>query len=226
MSSLVLELQQEAMISHARVRDLLRKALVVASKLNISDFKEWAEQELHGYSSSSKIPEYRLIHGEIKVHNPFYGWQTMIFENHTTAEKLSQRYISQSIGEIENILDTDQENSLQVPLQVELLNTQRDSEYMQHGLIPTLIVSKASCYGITESVRNIILKWSLKLEQDGILGDGLTFSNDEKQKASSTTYHIQHLVGVAGNVQAENLQIGDYNTIHSELKRLGCAFGL
>ena len=40
MNSIVLELQHDAMSSGLRVSDLLRKALVVARKLGISDFKE------------------------------------------------------------------------------------------------------------------------------------------------------------------------------------------
>ncbi|MDA2912318.1 hypothetical protein MYX04_15470, partial [Nitrospiraceae bacterium AH_259_D15_M11_P09] len=60
------------------------------------------------------------------------------------------------------------------------------------------------------------------MERDGILGEGLTFSSKEKQRAtSSPTFNIQNFVGVAGNVHAESLQIGDYNSIHSDLKRLG-----
>jgi hypothetical protein len=39
--SLVLELQQEAMNPGVKVSDLLRKALVVATKLNVNEFKQW-----------------------------------------------------------------------------------------------------------------------------------------------------------------------------------------
>lgn len=66
-----------------------------------------------------------------------------------------------------------------------------------------------------------MLEWSLKLEMDGILGEVITFSKEEKSKAASATYHIQNFSGVLGNVNAGVLQIGDYNSIHAELKRLG-----
>jgi hypothetical protein len=50
MTSLVEELQRDALDSSVSVLDLLRKALVVATKLNIDEFKEWIELELKGYS--------------------------------------------------------------------------------------------------------------------------------------------------------------------------------
>jgi hypothetical protein len=222
MSSLVLELQQEAMDPRTGVRDLLRKASVVATKLNIEELQDWVERELHGYKTSDQIPEYRSLNGQVKVYNPYHGWQPLIFANPEVARAFSQTDNRQPIGELENLLENADSNStFQIPFPPEVLKRWQNEEFMQLGLVPTLIVSKSHIYGIVEAVRNLILQWSLKLEKDGILGEGLTFSQEEKQKASTTTYNIQNLQGVAGNVPAEYLQIGDYNTIHAELKRLG-----
>ena len=43
MSSLVEELQRDALDSKIYVSDLLRKSLVVATKLNLADFSKWVE---------------------------------------------------------------------------------------------------------------------------------------------------------------------------------------
>lgn len=59
-------------------------------------------------------------------------------------------------------------------------------------------MSHSEIAGIIDSVRNILLEWSLKLEKDGILGDGITFSKEEKEKASTVNYHIQNFSGVLG----------------------------
>ena len=59
MTSLVEELQRDALDSSVSVLDLLRKALVVATKLNIDEFKEWIELELKGYSGQETVPDYR-----------------------------------------------------------------------------------------------------------------------------------------------------------------------
>ena len=50
MTSLVLELQQEARDPSVRVDNLLLKAVVVATTLGIDDFRAWAEKELQGYA--------------------------------------------------------------------------------------------------------------------------------------------------------------------------------
>ncbi len=58
--SLVLQLQRDAMEPNTRVSDLLRKSLVVASKLEIADFGRWAQQELNGYIGQKEAPPYRV----------------------------------------------------------------------------------------------------------------------------------------------------------------------
>jgi len=61
--SLVLELQRKALNPAISVSDLLRSALVVASKLNISDYEIWVKNELNGYTSTDNSPSYREIDG-------------------------------------------------------------------------------------------------------------------------------------------------------------------
>lgn len=58
MSAIVLELQQDALNPSVSALNLLRKALVVATKLNIEEFQQWIELELNGYKGAP-IPEYR-----------------------------------------------------------------------------------------------------------------------------------------------------------------------
>ena len=52
MTSLVLELQRAAMAPEEKVADIVRKASVVATKLQLSGFREWCESELNGYDKS------------------------------------------------------------------------------------------------------------------------------------------------------------------------------
>jgi hypothetical protein len=77
------------------------------------------------------------------------------------------------------------------------------------------VLQRSQIVEILDAVRNTILEWSLRLESEGILGDDLSFSDNEKQKASSSTV-IQHvetfnLQGVLGSVTdstvTQNLQM-------------------
>ena len=58
MSSLVLDLQQEILKSDCDILNALRKAHLIASKLNLIEFDNWIKQELNGYSFDDEtIPE-------------------------------------------------------------------------------------------------------------------------------------------------------------------------
>jgi hypothetical protein len=48
---------------------------------------------------------------------------------------------------------------------------------------PYRFISHNQLAGIVDTVRTIIVEWSLKLEAEGILGAGMTFSESEKKKA-------------------------------------------
>lgn len=219
-SSLVKELQEQALDSKIPITDLLRKALVVAKKLEISTLEQWVSDELNGFGKSESTPEYRKVVGSIKVFNPYRGWQSVLFNDPSIPEKLSTRYIGQPIGQLESLVQNKKDDShlvINFPPELEA----KLIAGMNMRLQPVLSIGREQIHGILNAVRDVILNWSLKLEKDGIIGEGMTFSSEEKQKAAGNVYNIGNFTGVLGNVQAETLQIGDYNSIHSELKRLG-----
>lgn len=194
MASLVLELQREALDSSILATDLLRKALVVARKLGIEAFKLWVESELTGYDKGLEIPIYRIISGQIKVWNPYHGWQDFFINDPEAADILSRLPNGQPIGEIENLIKRSDKNSsfhMSYPKKTEA-QLMDSMEYPP--LKPALLIDGSRLSGIIEAVRNIVLNWTLKLEEDGILGEGMTFSKEEKQVASSHVYNIQNFI--------------------------------
>ena len=50
-------------------------------------------------------------------------------------------------------------------------------------------VPLAAFRGIVDSVRTTVLEWALKLEEDGIVDEGLSFSSTEKALAANPVYH-------------------------------------
>ena len=65
----------------------------------------------------------------------------------------------------------------------------------------SLFVDRGSLVRILDAVRNIILNWSLKLEEDGILGEGLSFSDVEKAVAIGSTQNVNNFYGPVKNSQ-------------------------
>lgn len=223
MKSLVLELQREAMNPDSRLSDVLRKAIVVATKLKIQDLRVWVELELKGYSNDEKIPSYRKVNGTLKAWNPYNGWIPVIVRHSEVSEMLSNRKIAQPISELESLVHhKDEGGVLQVPLPHDwIMKIFADSKEFRLGMVPTLIVDRSQLVGILDAVRNEILNWSLALEGQGILGDGMSFSIEEVEKAKSTTYNIKSFKGILGNVASSTIQVGDYPSIHSALKEKG-----
>lgn len=203
MSSIVLELQRDALDAAIPVTSLLRKALVVARKLDVQEFEEWTSNELNGYPEKTVVPEYRIIHGDVKAFNPYNGiGMPMIMEDTEGAERLSRRGNNQRAAELEALLaGTDKNGTLQMPFPKAVAN--RLMSHSNLPVVPTLLVPRTEIVGILDAVRNIILNWSLRLEKDGIVGTGVSFSQTEKQKAANAVYNVTHFHGDVSGSQIQ-----------------------
>lgn len=62
---------------------------------------------------------------------------------------------------------------------------------------------------IVEKVKNAILEWTLKLEDEGILGEGMRFSDEEKQTAQTLPQTVNNYYGATNviNAPSESMQI-------------------
>lgn len=177
---IVIELQREALDESISIESLMRKAYLVARKLNLKDFEEWISQEQNGYKQ--EVPEYRNIGGEIKAWNPYHGWIPMVLSADIT-DLISKTPIPTSISELQDIYNSSEGT---VCLSVngtltEWLNSNTD-------FIPTkyrFFSTKSELYRIMSTVRNKILDWALLLEENGIVGEGMTFTDVEKEKAQN-----------------------------------------
>ena len=53
-----------------------------------------------------------------------------------------------------------------------------------------LFIPTNQIYNIIERIKNIILDWSIDLENNGILGENLEFSSSERECAQKKPYYI------------------------------------
>jgi hypothetical protein len=191
----VLELQREALDDGCAVSALLRKALVVARKLHLPEFEQWVNTELRGYDpEKDEVPSYREVSGQVKAWNPFHGWVTVMFGSDEHANFLSHRKCSQSVAELEALLDGKTAASeLYMPFQPELQRMMRKATGERTDF--ALFTSHTEPVKILNAVRTIILNWALKLEEDGILGEGLLFSKEEKERAQRAPQNIANFFG-------------------------------
>jgi hypothetical protein len=62
-------------------------------------------------------------------------------------------------------------------------------ENYRHVLL-FMLVSKLEIQRIVQSVRDVVLDWAIKLEQEGVVGEGQSFTAEEKQKAADININI------------------------------------
>ncbi|PJZ82995.1 hypothetical protein CH364_18555 [Leptospira harrisiae] len=184
--SLVIELQQDLYDSSSKVTDLLRKAYIISRKLKVTTLENWIKKELNGYSGQKEIPEYRRVYGQVVAWNPHHGWQPVIFNQKTMQDEVSTREIVQSVPELEDLIQNGQ-NGLAIPLPDEFSKLMNYQTKVRINLVTTQLT------GIIETIKNILLEWSLKLEEDGIIGANMSFSKDEINKAQNINYTVNNI---------------------------------
>jgi hypothetical protein len=62
------DIQSDALSNTVPVTSLLRKVLVLASKLDSNVLEDWVRHELNGYPAAAELPEYRIIELHFKGH--------------------------------------------------------------------------------------------------------------------------------------------------------------
>lgn len=193
MASLVLQLQSAALDRDKPISDLLRMALVTAAKLGVTEIEEWLRHELDGYGEAP-IPEYRKLRGELRARNPFHGWLPVQFPSAEALERYSIGLIGEPISAIEKLVKDSAVIGFGLPAAIDF-NLRKSMNYN----VPILLhVQSPTVHTILDAVRNRVLDWSLQLEKAGVVGDGMTFSDREQQRAN--TINITGNVGVLGNL--------------------------
>lgn len=223
MNSIVLELQKDAMDPNIEISDLLRKAYIVAKKLKIKELENWIKLELNGYNSEEvTIPKYRKVHGSLKYFNPFYGYSDFVIEDSKLQETASTRYLNSPLAEIEDLYKKSK-NIVVINIESDAMAIFR--KYFNSNVVPEKIhVSVSQLKSILDSVRNIILEWSLKLEEDGILGEDLEFTSTEKEIAvdKRTNYStiIYGSIIQVGDKNIQNINQIDLEEVETQLKSI------
>lgn len=126
-------------------------------------------------------------------------------------------HFKQPIGEIEYDLHRAEKagsGGFQIAYHRELENMIIDA--LPIRLQPSLHVNASQFRRILDAVRKIVLEWSLKLEVDGILGNGMTFSGEEKARAQehSVTYNIKNIY--QGTFDYSQIQVEAISSTHQQ----------
>lgn len=204
--SIVQDLQKLAIDSNCDILTLLRKAYYVARKLGIVEFQEWITYELNGYDKPNIIPDYRKIKGSLKGYNIYRGWVSVIIQDKELEDVICTHNSFNSIPSLINLISNQSLNTLSVQLPGEIIQqissmTGQDTDYI-------LQISSNSIANIIEQVKNKILEWSLLLEENGIVGVDLQFTENEKIIVQTSPQIINYVSNFYGNIEHSKIQQG------------------
>lgn len=216
---LVNELQESA--ERDDVATVLRKAKRLSSKLARNDIREWLNHEQDGYPSGSQVPDYRVVGVSLCYNTNGYipaGFGMLRngivplpgFDGNHTLPML------ESIGKIIAFIDAMKEGrgGLYVPLSEEMAESIRRQLRCTFPEILDQItflahLNSTSVANIPEQVKNKVLDWACTLEAAGVTGEGVAFSEKDKQIASSVIFNIH------------DSKIEQLNNSGTNLKRVG-----
>lgn len=173
---------------------VLRKAMRVASKLKVNDIDTWLKNEMGGYVGKAEVPEYRMIHGtpvaysQVPLRVSFTHAASGQFDIPLEPRPFPVR------ESIPNLMELRQDKGdfvypIHEPKVIAGLQKWITPEYHQH--MTYFIKFNRHAFGaIPDAVKTEVLKWALALEEKGVLGEGMTFSSTEIQRAQNITFNI------------------------------------
>lgn len=205
MPLVVLELQQKAMLDRVSISELLRMTHVVAHKLSVSEFSLWAQQEIDGYPPaivSESVPDYRHVDGQLwsrgqtateYVHVETYSELTDVATSHIERT---------SIPQLELLLHENNDTVFHRDFSAEALGRLMQ---FRNGEQFSLYVHRSELHRILQSIRQHILRWTLRLTDEGILGQGIDGIQFTEQEIRVAQEHHEHLTinAPGGHIQIQ-----------------------
>jgi hypothetical protein len=101
---------------------------------------------------------------------------------------------AQSIAELENIAYDKEATSGHIPFPQEIERQLCKSLDAGFETKISLICPNTELVRIVEQVRNVILNWTLKLEEEGVVGEGMTFTAQETHSAQGTPQAVNNFL--------------------------------
>src|ERR1700730_16075077 len=214
MKPLVIRFQEDLTTGTKKITEQLRTAKLISAKLELAVVQDWIGHELDGYPNLAKLPKYRFISGgQLQFCNPAHGWIPAM------APSLSNIPVYRSIVVLEAHNKGDRLYCMpakKIPLTDLAGGTAMITSFPQR-----IEFSVSAAIGIVEAVRNRLLEWSIELERQGILGENMSFKDEEKAIAKNQTFNIEHMTGFIGDVSQSKVEVYDYSSIHKTLKDAG-----
>lgn len=184
MDSIVQELQKSATDPNMKISNLLRLAYSVSRKIKDNKFESWIDKELEGYGHDDELPTYRKIRGIPKYHSDLSGYTDVNIKNERIMDMLSNHNVYKPISELEDFYDSGRKNVV-IVISPERMNILEDKLGINMPI--HICVSNAQIKVILDAIRSKIFKWTVDLENSGLLGENI---NIKKKNSFNSEYMV------------------------------------
>jgi hypothetical protein len=175
---------------------VLRKCLVLAQKLKNDRLKQWANQELNGYSSIESLPDYRIFNAPAL--GDFVGMAGSSVKNYPLPAYLLKEehkdwgnrvFLAQAVGALEDAVAHSKDRSLHFPWPADLVALYQDEFQMENGMVLAAArqgLSISAVAGLLDNVRNRTLNMALEIQSEVGSDDLANITPAEITKVSQT----------------------------------------
>lgn len=204
MNGIVKELQRDILNKDCDIINSLRKAHIIASKLNLTEFDNWINFELNGYKDRNDVPSYRYVDGVLKAFNPYIGWIPTAISDYDFEKTITHHKVSESVSSIIKLIEQNKEICINFNGETQNL---LDKMFGGYGFQYSVFIGKNQFSDIIEKIKNTLLEWTLDLEKNGIVGENLEFNEKEKEKAEKTQIIYNYYGNTFPNSKIESSMI-------------------
>jgi hypothetical protein len=171
---LLTDIQNAAVDSSTPITDLLRRCLILASKLKSEELRTWAEAELNGYPTGAEVPDYRVLATPHAV-GTFFGPGRVvqnvpipIFTAKGIPSELAERLAWLNVRDpIASLATIDDAKGLERPWDGDVVAA-IGSRIMEHHRLMQAhnTISPGALPAIVDTVRTRVLQFVLKLAEE------------------------------------------------------------
>ncbi len=168
---LILNLQNDILEPDRELSSILRKAKVLASALKNREIKVWADNELNGYDSEDKLPEYRKFFAINR--GDFINYSSMFknipisiinIQDESIRETLAKNYVYNGVKTLESAINTG-DKELKIRWPSELIQIYSQSFYQNAECIDAYRVFPVGFYEqILDDIKTRLLDFLLELQ--------------------------------------------------------------
>ncbi|MEA2007371.1 MAG: hypothetical protein U9O20_04415 [Patescibacteria group bacterium] len=236
--SLLQDIQNDLIKKDVDVSSVLRKCLVLASRLDSEELKDWANKELNGYENKEELPDYRVI--QVQSKGDFSGAFQSGLKNANIPlcyipkkyrADFEQSYCLQPISAYESLVNSSKGENLREPWSSDFIVVLGEKIYKgMNCLSAWKEIPNTAVVSLVDSVKNRMLNFVLMVETENPEAGEVEISKErgpiKKEKVSQIFNNTVY--GNVGNISSSNSNVsqsatfniveGDFNSLKKQLE--------